>query len=122
MEGSWIPWVLAGLTALWFGWLGRRTGRAWPLWALGGGLLGLVVATVAYGLRHATCIPFSNHDRAMCHLEWIAAAVAITAVIGWLTRLSLRGQGPVLRPVIPPTPTGGSPAAGPSPAPPKGSP
>ncbi len=87
-----MPWILALLSGLWFGWRASRSERLWLLWSLGGGLFALVVATIIFGLRHATCIPFSDYDRAMCHLVAVVAAVVIIAGLGWLMTLGLEGR------------------------------
>ncbi len=49
----------------------------------------MVIATIVMGLRQATCIPFSDHDRAMCHVVAIVAAALIIAGLGWLMTFSL---------------------------------
>ncbi len=120
--GNLVPWLLAFLNGLWFGWRARQAGRTWPLWFLGGGLMALVIATVAYGLRHATCIPFSNRDLAVCHLEWIIAAVLINAGLGWAIDAGLRNHRPVAGPVLPGAATSVAPASGPDQARSKGPP
>ncbi len=89
MDMTITPWVIAVLAGLWLGFRARQNQRLWPLWSVGGGLFALVLATIVFGLRQATCIPVSDHARAMCHLEASVAAVLLTAGVGWLFTLSL---------------------------------
>ncbi len=89
-----IPWILAVLSGLWFGWRAQKSRRLWPLWSLGGGLSALVLATIVFGLRHATCIPFSDVDRTMCQVVATAAAAVFIGGFDWLMALSLEDRGP----------------------------
>ncbi len=45
-----IPWPVAAATAAWFGVMAYKAGKSVVLWAIGGGLLGLVVTTIILGL------------------------------------------------------------------------
>lgn len=83
MEIGAIPWLLAVITAGWFGWMAQRAARNVTLWAVGGAAFGLVVSTIVLGLGHASSIPFSDHDRAVDQFKWTTAAVVIIGVGGW---------------------------------------
>jgi uncharacterized membrane protein YdfJ with MMPL/SSD domain len=75
-------WILAGLTAAWFGWVARRAGRAWVLWAAGGALLALAITTVSIGLGEASSIPFSNQEARAFRLKEVGIAICLVVVIG----------------------------------------
>ncbi len=79
-----IPWVLAGVNAVWFGLMARRAQGNWVLWALGGGVFALVTSTIIFGLGQASCIPFSDHERAVLHTQWTLLSIVVTAALGWL--------------------------------------
>ena len=83
------PWVLACGAAIWFGLLAVKAGKSWVLWALAGGLFGLVSSTCVLGLGQATGIPFSDSERTALEIRWTLAAVAIVAVVGGLFTWSL---------------------------------
>jgi hypothetical protein len=89
METERLPWVFAVLTAAWFGWMAARAGRSWALWAVGGGVFGLVVSTLMLGLGRAASIPYSSHDEHMDRLKWIVTAAVLILVIGWMLTSSL---------------------------------
>jgi hypothetical protein len=83
MELGNVPWLLALLTAAWFGWMAWNAARNWILWAVGGAAFGLVASTIVIGLANAASIPFSDHDRHIDHVKWTAAAVIVILVLGW---------------------------------------
>jgi hypothetical protein len=89
METERIPWLLAALTAGWFGWMAHRAGRTATLWAVGGAAFGLVISTLVLGLGNATSIPFSDHERSVDQAEWIITSAVLIAIIGWLLTASL---------------------------------
>jgi hypothetical protein len=89
MEIGMAPWLLALLTAGWFGWMARREERNLALWAVGGFAFGLVTSTLVLGLGQASSIPFSDHERKVDQIEWTVAAVVLIAVAGWLLTASL---------------------------------
>lgn len=87
-----IPWILAVLTALWFGWMAWRAERNWVLWVIGGGLFALVTSTIIFGLGHASTTPFSEHARSALQLDWTIISIVLILVIGWLLTLGLHRQ------------------------------
>ena len=89
MEQRVIPWLLAGLTAGWFCWMGVRAGRNPALWGVGGAAFGLVTSAIVFGLAQARTIFYSAHDRRVGHIEWLVIAVLLILVFGWLLTLSL---------------------------------
>ena len=89
MQTEGVPWIFAVLTSGWFGWMAYRAGRSWMIWAVGGAAFGLVGSTLVLGLGHASSIPFSEHQRRMDQLKWIAAAALLIALIGWLLTAGL---------------------------------
>ncbi len=84
-----IPWVLGGVSAVWFALLAVRAGKSWVLWGLAGGIFGLVSSTFVFGLGHATGIPFSDRSRYALHVEWTLAAIALILLIGGLITWTL---------------------------------
>ena len=89
MTITFVPWCLAALTAMCFGWLARRSGHNWGLWAAGGGVFALVTATVVFGLGHSTAIPFSNADRVHDQIRWTLESSGLVLLLGWLLTLGL---------------------------------
>ena len=84
-----IPWPVAVATAVWFGVMAHKAGKNGVLWCLGGGLLGLVVATVVMGLGQAAFIPFTSGEEAALRVKIAALAVFIVFCAGWLFTASL---------------------------------
>ncbi len=84
-----IPWVLACVTAVWFGFLAFRAGKGPVLWTFAGGVFGLVSSTFVFGLGHATGIPYSDKARSALHLEWTLIAIAVILLVGGLITWTL---------------------------------
>jgi hypothetical protein len=78
-----IPWPVAAVTAIWFGLMAYKARKNCVLWAIGGGLLGLVITTLVMGLGQAAFIPFSNDQQSMFRIKIAAVAVLIVLCIGW---------------------------------------
>src|SRR5258707_13728807 len=89
METEQLPWLFAGLTAGWFGWMASRAGRSWALWAVGGAAFGLVASTVVIGLGKAGSIPYSEQQGSLDRFKWIAAAFLLIGAVGWLLTAGL---------------------------------
>ena len=89
MEIGKIPWLLAFLTALWFGWMASRAARNWILWAVGGAAFGLVTSTIVIGLLRAGSIPFSDQQRQVDHIKGALVAAILILIGGWLLTSSL---------------------------------
>jgi hypothetical protein len=79
-----IPWPVAAATAIWFGFMAYKSGKTCVLWAIGGGLLGLVVTTITMGLGQATFMPFYSGEIHSFRLKLAAAAVILVVCVGWL--------------------------------------
>ena len=79
-----IPWAVTAATAAWFGMMAFKAGKSTALWAIGGGLMGLVVTTVILGLGQATFIPFSTQEIAPFRLKVAGLAILVVACVGWL--------------------------------------
>ena len=79
-----IPWAVAAATAAWFGMMASRSGKSVVLWAIGGGLMGLVVTTIILGLGQATFIPFDTQEIAPFRIKVVGLAVLLVACVGWL--------------------------------------
>src|ERR1019366_520489 len=77
---GWIPWPVALAAAGWFVVMATKAGKNRVLWALGGGMLGLVVTTLIVGLGQATFIPF--YSAAVAPFRMKAAVLAILLVAG----------------------------------------
>ena len=84
-----IPWPVAAATAVWFGVMAYKAGKNAVLWAIGGGLLGLVVTTIVMGLGQATFIPFYTGEIAPFRLKMAGLAVLLVLCMGWLFTGSL---------------------------------
>lgn len=84
-----IPWPVAVATAVWFGVMAYKARKNAVLWAIGGGLLALVVTTVVMGLGQAAFIPFTSAQETMFRLKIAAFAVFIVFCLGWLFTGSL---------------------------------
>ena len=84
-----IPWPVALATAAWFGVMAYKAGKSSVLWAIGGGLMGLVVTTVILGLAQATFLPFDSEQVAPFRLKVAALAIVLIACVGWLFTGSL---------------------------------
>ena len=101
-----IPWPVAVATAVWFGVMAYRAGKNIVLWAIGGGLLGVVVTTIVLGLAQATFMPFSTEEITPFRLKMAGIAILIIACVGWLFTGSLhRHLLAVFRPKMPPAPS-----------------
>ena len=58
-----VPWPVAALTAVWFGFMAYKAGKNAVLWGIGGGVLALVVTTLVMGLGQAAFIPFTSAEQ-----------------------------------------------------------
>ena len=81
---GWIPWPVALAAAGWFVVMATKAGKNRVLWALGGGMLGLVVTTLVVGLGQATFIPFYSSAVAPFRMKAAVLAILLVAGIGWL--------------------------------------
>ena len=79
-----IPWPVAVATAAWFGMMAYKSGKSIVLWAIGGGLMGLVATTIILGLGQATFIPFDTQEIAPFRMKVVGLAVLLVACVGWL--------------------------------------
>lgn len=79
-----IPWPVAVATAIWFGFMAYKSGKNCALWAIGGGLLGLVVTTIVLGLAQATFIPYSTEEIAPFRFKVALLAIFLVLCVGWL--------------------------------------
>jgi hypothetical protein len=88
-----IPWLLALVTAVWFGFSAHKAQKYVFSWALAGAVFGLLTATFVFGLAHATAIPYSDHQRSVDKIEWSAIAIGLIALLGWVLTSALRPNG-----------------------------
>src|ERR1039458_2021712 len=79
-----IPWPLAAATATWFGLMAYRARKNCVVWAIGGGVLALVVTTIVMGLAQATFIPYYTGEIAPLRLKVAGVAVLLVFCMGWL--------------------------------------
>jgi hypothetical protein len=107
-----IPWPVAIATALWFGFMAYKSGKSLVLWAIGGGLLGLIVTTIVLGLGQATFIPSYAAEIAPFRFKATALAILIVAGVGWLFTGTLHRR---LLSLEKPSATPATPAAMPAP-------
>jgi len=79
-----IPWPIAAAAAAWFGFMAWKSGKTVVLWAIGGGVLGLVLSTLVLGLAQAMFIPFYAGETAVFRLKMTVLAIVIVVCAGWL--------------------------------------
>ena len=84
-----VPWPVAVATALWFGLMAYKARKNTVLWAIGGGVLGLVVTTLVMGLGQAAFIPFTSAEQSAFRVKIGALAIFIVVCVGWLFTASL---------------------------------
>jgi hypothetical protein len=84
-----IPGPVALFTAAWFGVMAYRGQKNFVLWAIGGGMLGLIVTTLVLGLAQATFIPFYTGEIAPFRMKIAALAIFLVLGVGWLFTGSL---------------------------------
>jgi hypothetical protein len=105
-----IPWPVAAATAAWFGFMAWKSGKTVVLWAIGGGVLGLVLSTLILGLAQALFIPFYTGETPLFRMKIVLLAIVVVLGAGWLFTGSIhrhllasgRNQAEELPP--PPTP------------------
>jgi hypothetical protein len=78
-----IPWPVAAATATWFGVMAYKARKNSVLYAIGGGLVGLVITTLVMGLGQAAFIPFTSGEESMFRMKMAAVALLIVVCIGW---------------------------------------
>jgi hypothetical protein len=84
-----IPWPVACLTAVWFGVMAYKAGKNAVLWAIGGGVLGLVTTTIVLGLAQAVFIPMAADEITPYRIKAASVAVVVVFCLGWLFAGSL---------------------------------
>lgn len=95
---AFLPWLAAVVTALWFGWLARRNGVGWVLWACGGACFGLVTTAIVLGLGEAAFIPMSHAAVVHFKIRCVSVTVILLAALGWIFTAGLHGHHlPLLR-------------------------
>jgi len=112
-----IPWPVAAATATWFGVMAYKADKNFVLWAIGGGLLGLVVTILVLGLAQATFMPFSTKDIAPFRLKMAGLAILLVIGAGWLFTGSLHRRLLAALKRSPPPPSPAVPAKPPAPSP-----
>jgi hypothetical protein len=80
---GWVPWPVAAAAAAWFGLMASKASKNCVLWAIGGGLLGLITTTLVMGLGQAAFVPFTAAAESTFRLKVGAVAVVIVFCIGW---------------------------------------
>ncbi|HOX58577.1 MAG TPA: hypothetical protein P5205_16135 [Candidatus Paceibacterota bacterium] len=81
---GWIPWPVAAASAVWFGVMAYKSAKNFVLWAIGGGLLGLVLTTIVLGLGQSMFIPYYTAEIASFRLKLTILAVVLVGCVGWL--------------------------------------
>ena len=79
-----VPWPVAALTAVWFGFMAYKAGKNAVLWGIGGGVMALIVTTLVMGLGQAAFIPFTSAEQSMFRIKIGALAIFIVLCLGWL--------------------------------------
>jgi len=85
-------------TAIWFGLMAYRAGRAWYGWALGGAIFALVASTIVFGVTQATFLPLSHTAYVHWRVRSVAIAFLVIFILGWILTLSLRRKSPAPTP------------------------
>jgi len=78
-----IPWPIAAATAIWLGVMAYKAKKNCVVWAIGGGLMGLVTTTLVMGLGQAAFIPFTSEEETSFRLKLAGLALLIVFCIGW---------------------------------------
>ncbi len=84
-----IPWPVAFVTAVWFGVMALKAGKNAVLWAVGGGVLGLVTTTIIMGLAQAVFIPMVDSQVGSFRIKIAFLAMLVVFAAGWLFAGSL---------------------------------
>jgi hypothetical protein len=79
-----IPWPVAAATALWFGFMAWKSRKTVALWAIGGGVLGLVLSTLVLGLAQSMFIPFYTGQTHIFRVKVAVLAILVVFCVGWL--------------------------------------
>ena len=91
-----IPWLLSVATALGFAFMAFRAKQGFIAWAVAGGILGLVTATIIMGLGHAAYISMSDAAGHSFRIKSALLSVVAIVALGWLFTLSLHQHHLVL--------------------------
>ncbi len=78
------PYAVGLAAAICFGIIGFKMGQTWLPFVIGGGVFGLVTATVASGVANAVAVPYTDAVRNRYQLASLAVALVIIAVAGFL--------------------------------------
>ena len=78
-----IPWPVAAAAAIWFGVMAYKAGKNSVLWAIGGGLMALVLTTLVLGLGQAAFIPYTSEDQALFRMKLAGLTLLIVICVGW---------------------------------------
>jgi MFS superfamily sulfate permease-like transporter len=109
---GWVPWPVAAAAAIWFGMMAHKSAKNRVLWAIGGGLLGLVLTTIVLGLGQATFIPYYSDQVSSFRLKAALLAIVLVICVGWLFTGTLhrhlfasrkQGAEPATEPLVKPT-------------------
>ena len=75
-------YILALITAAWFGFMGYRNGSSASMWAIAGAVLGLCVTCVCLGIANAATVPYAPPKIHRLRWDAIAASVVIIGIVG----------------------------------------
>ena len=81
---GWVPWPVAAATAIWFGIMAHQARKNAVVWAIGGGILGLIITTLVMGLGQAAFIPFTSEQQSLFRVKIGGLAIFIVLLLGWL--------------------------------------
>lgn len=79
-----IPWPVAFVTAGWLAVMAVKARKNAALWALGGGVLGLVVTTIIMGLAQSVFIPMTDNEVTPYRIKMAFVAILVVFALGWL--------------------------------------
>jgi hypothetical protein len=72
-----IPWLMAVLSAVVFAVIAFRARRAWPAWAIGWGLYGLVLSAWVTGVFMAAHLPVNTSESALTFKTFLVNGLLI---------------------------------------------
>lgn len=84
MLNTFVPWLLAIATGVWFGLMAGKANRSPISWALSGTIFGLVTATIVWGVGHAMTISYAESQYTVLDIECTVVAAALIGIVGWL--------------------------------------
>lgn len=83
-------YLLAILTAAVFAFIGYRLKKGIVLWCIGGAILGLCIAAICVGLKHAATLPYTPSQFRTREMTGIIFSVVLIGITGAILVVSNR--------------------------------